>query len=193
MRIRELFVGCVLLATGGWVCTQSDPCPDQLRCSTPVADVCCPPGKPYLCGGTCSTTACAGAVACQYPGESDTGTCQLASFTATIDSVTCSNRTSSPSGDSYTVHAAGTMSGCGDASLRVAATDIDVAASTIKCGTWGSASGDGCTPVSGPTTTSWALDALLQVPTGTAASATVSIDLDAVNQPALATRTMHCE
>jgi hypothetical protein len=195
MRSPELGIlaMCLALSSAGWVCNQSDACSDRLTCATTVADVCCPPGEPYLCDGECSATSCAGAVACQYPGETDSGACQLASLSATIETATCGARTSDGSGDMYTITATGTMGGCGSAALAFGASEHEITTSSVECGTWMHDVMNRCIPNPSPSSSTWTMSALLHAPAGTAVGTTISVELQALDTPALAAHTVHCE
>jgi hypothetical protein len=190
-----LAVVLVALTSGGWVCSQSDPCSDKLTCSSGVADVCCPPGEPYYCNGACSKTTCSDAILCRYPGEEDLPPCLLGAMTATIDTVTCGSKMPSPSGDIYTITATGTMAGCGVSALSVTASSVMFATSLVDCGSWHGNQTNECLPDSstGPDSTTWMFQGTFEAPSGTLVGTTVAVDLAALDHPVLAAHTVGCE
>ncbi len=156
--------------------------PDRVRCTRAVRR-------------RLSASPCSGGVACRYPGEDDSGPCLLAGLSATIDDAACGDRMAYPDRDVYTVTATGTMSGCGSGALLFGAPASDMTGTHLDCGSWTNNATDRCTPGSAAASdvATWQFRGVVEVPSGTAVGATVSVQLDALTRPNLATRSVHCE
>jgi hypothetical protein len=163
----ELWLAAAALVCGGWVCNRDgeDPCSDELTCSTPVAgDVCCPLDSPYWCDGACSATpTCSSPITC-VNGDGESGACSAATFTAQIDSASCT--------PGYVV-ATGQIIGCGSIGVVIGVDADDATLISGNCGDWlfgtdPPAPTDEleCVPtsVSAPVQTAWKLDMTLGSP-----------------------------
>lgn len=199
MRVhaRVGLIALAALATGGWVCT-SDPCPNQLTCDTDVATFCCPPGAPFACNGTCTSSAasCANPVACRYPNQNDEEPCSIASLSSTIEEASCSQIATGPNDEPvYTVMGSGTMTGCGSGSLSVGLGTEQYLDYRIDCGTWMETPQRACMPsaLDNSSTTTWSVSLAFALPIGAPARATVVVRLAALHQPVIAEQTIRCD
>ena len=155
--MRRLALFALVLACGGWVCNSAadDPCPGANTCALDVGTACCPFGEALYCGQcAASADSCLDQVyACR-----DDSRLLDCSFDATIEVAEC---TSLPNG-AFRVRASGKLSGCGQELVELV---IDNPLTTdLACGDWQAGTFGGCTPQEDAiTTTSWTLDATIQL------------------------------
>lgn len=190
---RVPLIVAIALTTGGWVCGETDLCPDGLTCSTDVTAVCCPPGSPFWCNGNCEAEpSCSEPLSCVYLGDSVDEFC-APRLVATITTASCAFPLSAPPETLYTLEVAGTVSGCGSEPV-VFATDSK-SPDNVQCGTWTYESAiAGCSPPSKtePATSSWRIRQSVAAPEGASKSFTFSVILLHNTRPVLAHETVTC-